>query len=336
MPDARKVTQKVKRNAIYKPLVVLPPLSPEGREGLRASIVVSGVVVPIVVWPKGKTNFIIDGSYRKKIADELGYECPELVRSDLTEEEARIMARALNLARRQLDRRQKRQVIADQLEETPDRSSRWIAKMLGVSHHTVISVRDEMRHNCAGGQLAHLHSCVGWDGKSYPSHSLSTSLPPVNRERYTPPELTEMVRRVFGGIDLDPASSAEANKVVNAKAFFTKRNDGLKKRWHGRVFLNPPFDDWPSWVAKLDYEFAARRVKQAIVIGPANISAFRLLLARGGLLAVPDNRPKYYNPHDDRLVDPPFGLLICYVGSDDKRFLTVFGVGGLILQAVRT
>ncbi len=333
MPDARKVTQKVKRNAIYKPLVVLPPLSPEGREGLRASIVVSGVVVPIVVWPKGKTNFIIDGSYRKKIADELGYECPELVRSDLTEEEARIIARALNLARRQLDRGQKRQVIADQLQETPDRSARWVAKMLGVDHKTVISVRDELQ---SGGESPHLHNLVGGDGKSYPSHSLSTSLPPVNHERYTPPELTEMVRRVLGGIDLDPDSSAEANKVVNAKAFFTKRNDGLKKRWHGRVFLNPPFGDWPSWVAKLDYELAARRVKQAIVIGPANLSAFRLLLARGGLLAVPDNRPKYYNPHDDRLIDPPFGSLICYVGGDDKRFLTVFGVGGLILQAVRT
>ena len=34
MPAARKVTQKVKRKAIYKPLVVLPPLSAEDCEGL--------------------------------------------------------------------------------------------------------------------------------------------------------------------------------------------------------------------------------------------------------------------------------------------------------------
>jgi transposase len=46
------------------------------------------------------------------------------------------MARALNLARRQLDREQKRSVIADQLQETPERSARWIAKMLGVSRST--------------------------------------------------------------------------------------------------------------------------------------------------------------------------------------------------------
>ncbi len=330
----RTVVRKVARRAVYKPLVELPPLSVEDCEGLQASIAVSGVVVPIVVWPKGRITFIIDGSYRKKIADQLGYECPELVRSDLTEEEARIMARALNLARRQLDREQKRKLIVDQLRETPDRSARWIAKMLGVSNRTVSSIRDEL---CSGVQFAHLGKIVGQDGKCYPSCSLSTTLgTPLNHERYTPPELTNMVRRVLGEIDLDPASSRQANKVVNAKSFFTKQTNGLKKRWHGRVFLNPPFDDWPTWVAKLDCELAAGRVKQAIVIGPANISAFRLLLARGGLLAVPDERPKYYNPHDDRLIDPPFGSLICYVGSNSKRFLTVFGAGGMILQAVRT
>ena len=120
--------QKVARKSAYRMLVELPPLSAEDYEGLRASIAVSGVVVPIVLWPKGKITYIVDGSHRKKIADELGYECPEIVRDDLTEEEARIMARALNLARRQLDREQKRSVIADQLQETPERSARWIAR----------------------------------------------------------------------------------------------------------------------------------------------------------------------------------------------------------------
>ena len=96
---ARKATRK----AIYKPLVDLPPLSPEDYAGLRASIAVSGVVVPIIVWPHRGVHYVVDGSYRRTIARGLGYECPEIVRSDLTEEEARIMARALNLARRQLE-----------------------------------------------------------------------------------------------------------------------------------------------------------------------------------------------------------------------------------------
>jgi len=315
---------KVSRKPIYKTLVELPPLPAEDREGLRMSIAASGVIVPIIVWPKGKVRYIIDGSHRKTIADELGYECPELLRPDLDEEEARVMARALNLARRQLDREQKRQIIADQLHESPERSARWIGKMLGVDHKTVISVREEL---LSGGEFPHLDTVVGRDGKRY---SVST----VSHERYTPSGLIDAVRQVLGQIDLDPASTAEANKVVKAKSIFTKRTNGLKKDWHGRVFLNPPFDAWPSWMSKLDEEIMAGRVKQAIVVGPANISAFRSLFKRNGLLLIPDARPKFYDPESDELVDPPFGSLICYVGREGHRFIKVFGASGVVLQPV--
>ena len=110
--------------------------------------------------------------------------------------------------------------------------------------------------------------------------------------------------------------------------------DGLKQRWRGRVFLNPPFDNWPAWVAKLDREIEARRVKQVIVVGPANLSAYRCLLKRDGLLLVPNARPKYYDPGGDKLVDPPFGSLICYVGGRRDLFLAAFRAHGLILRAV--
>jgi hypothetical protein len=318
--------QKVARKSAYRMLVELPPLSAEDYEGLRASIAISGVVVPIVVWPKGKITYIVDGSHRKKIADELGYECPEIARADLTEEEARIMARALNLARRQLDREQKRQIIADQLHETPERSARWIAKMLGVSPQTVTSVRVELQ---SGAQFEHL-KVVGQDGRCYPSIRTEDQA----TERYTPPELMTAVRSALGRIDLDPASSREANKTVEATSFFNKRMDGLKQRWHGRVFLNPPFNDWPNWMSKLERAIKSGRVKQAVVVGPANISAFRPLLLRGGLLLVPTERPKFHDPTTDRLVDPPFGSLICYVGPERERFVKVFGGQGLILRQV--
>ena len=72
-----EIMPKVARKPTYKPLVQLPPLSADEYEGLRLSIAASGVIVPIIVWPKGRTKYIIDGFHRKKIADELGYECPE-------------------------------------------------------------------------------------------------------------------------------------------------------------------------------------------------------------------------------------------------------------------
>jgi hypothetical protein len=57
-------------------------------------------------------------------------------------------------------------------------------------------------------------------------------------------------------------------------------------------------------------------------------------LKRGGVLLVPDDRPKYYDPDSNRLVDPPFGSLIGYVGQHQDRFVAVFGTRGVILQQI--
>jgi ParB-like chromosome segregation protein Spo0J len=149
---------KSRKKVKYEPVLELPPLSSEEYEGLRSSILVSGVLVPIFVDCDGPVRRIIDGNYRKKITDDLGYDCPEIVVPNLTDEELRAMARALNLARRQLTTNQKRAIIADQLAETPERSNRWVGKMLGVSHPTVASVKAEL---AAGGKVFHLGKSIG-------------------------------------------------------------------------------------------------------------------------------------------------------------------------------
>ena len=119
MPTTTKKTRK----PVYEPVLKLPALPYEQFVALRDNIAVHGVLVPILV---DETRRTIDGNYRKAIADELGYDCPEIVQSGLTDEEKRTLARALNLARRQLTQEQKRQLVADQLQETPDRSNRWV------------------------------------------------------------------------------------------------------------------------------------------------------------------------------------------------------------------
>lgn len=57
-------------------------------------------------------------------------------------------------------------------------------------------------------------------------------------EHYGPPHLMDRVRAVMGGIDLDPASCAQANAIVQATTYYSE--NGLEKPWHGRVYLNPP------------------------------------------------------------------------------------------------
>lgn len=161
----------------YEPVLALPPLSSDDYEALRDNIAVHGVLVPILVDGDGPVRRIIDGNYRKRIADELGYDCPEIVQAGLTEEEKRTLARALNLARRQLDRDQRRQLIAGQLAETPQRSNRWVAKQLGVHHGTVASVRAELE---TSGQIIHCHTHLGSDGRIQPARRLqSVSLSPT-------------------------------------------------------------------------------------------------------------------------------------------------------------
>lgn len=59
-------------------------------------------------------------------------------------------------------------------------------------------------------------------------------------EHGTPVEVVDAARLVLGVFDLDPASSAEHNKVVKASQFFTTEDNGLIQTWFGHVFLNAP------------------------------------------------------------------------------------------------
>jgi hypothetical protein len=165
MPSAR-TSRRAPKSPTYEPVLELPPLSYEDLSALKDNVAINGVLVPILVDCDGPVRRIIDGNHRKRIADELGYECPEHICPDLDEAELRTLARALNLARRQLTNEQKRRLVANQLRETADRSNRWVGKQLGVHHATVASVRADLH---ATGQVDQLDRTLGADGKFRPT-----------------------------------------------------------------------------------------------------------------------------------------------------------------------
>lgn len=189
-------------------------------------------------------------------------------------------------------------------------------------------------------------------------HSSKTS------EHYTRAPEVELARLVLGGIDLDPASCKEANKVVKAAAFFDERRDGLSVSWHGRVFVNPPGgqlvvpkrtpkDDTAAarlrghanhfctrsqavaWWRKLVEEYEERRVTAAVFLGfsleVAQASQQGLerypfrLLPLDCTFCVPRTRLRFTGN------SPSHANLVVYLGPERELFRRVFGSIGKVV-----
>lgn len=119
---------------------VMPDLSVEDYEALKADIAERGVLIPVEYDEDGN---VLDGHHRLRACAELGIKkWPKIIRKNMSEEGKRLHARQLNLARRHLDSAQKRELIAAQIKDTPAVSNRQIAASLGVSHPTVAAVRE--------------------------------------------------------------------------------------------------------------------------------------------------------------------------------------------------
>lgn len=79
---------------------LLPPLSDQEYEALKADIARRGVMVPVEV--DAETGAVLDGFHRMRACRELGIEPPVVRRSFGTDQERQEHAIALNLVRRQL------------------------------------------------------------------------------------------------------------------------------------------------------------------------------------------------------------------------------------------
>lgn len=92
-------------------------------------------------------------------------------------------------------------------------------------------------------------------------------------EWYTPEYVVEIARRTMGAIDLDPASCVRANRVIRAAHIYTIETDGLRQRWWGRVWLNPPYgrgarnrSNQDLWTGKLVQAYERGDVAEAVLL----------------------------------------------------------------------
>ena len=144
-----------------------------------------------------------------------------------------------------------------------------------------------------------------------------------NNERYTPPEIIELVREVLGTIDLDPASCNIANETVKAAAFYSSDDDGLSKEWTGKIFLNPPYSK--DLIEKFVDKLFESHLDEAITLthNCTETSWGGKLLKNATAVAFPTGRIDCKTPAGDG-GSPKQGSMICYFGSNPKKFIDVF------------
>lgn len=151
---------------------------------------------------------------------------------------------------------------------------------------------------------------------------------------YSPPEYLEAARTVMGGIDLDPASSAAANVVVQADQYYDLDHDGLQQPWHGRVWLNPPYTNalMTAFAARLIEHYARGDVTDAIVLtnNATDTGWFHDLASRATAICFPRGRAHYWRADTQETSSALQGQSIFYFGARLDQFMVVFGAWGLI------
>ena len=159
-------------------------------------------------------------------------------------------------------------------------------------------------------------------------------------EWYTPTEHVELARQVLGNIDLDPASSAIANRTVAAEDYFTIEDNGLAQEWHGRVWLNPPYAQphIADFADKVVAEFEAGRVTDAIVLthNYTDTAWFQKLARACNAICFTRGRVKFVSPEGE-VAAPTQGQAFFYFTQDASNvsiFADVFEGIGFVMERV--
>jgi hypothetical protein len=168
-----------------------------------------------------------------------------------------------------------------------------------------------------------------------------------NNEWITPPEIIRLERRVLGGIDLDPLSCVEAQRIVKARRYFTEKDDGLQQKWSGRVHFNPPYEHVILYDRKLVDEYQAGHVTAAIAVQHnytdtkwfhevmvCNCDAFCHYYGPPGARRVPfieiETIRKAREARGKPYAGPAHGQIFFYFGKNVGRFHEVFSEVGAV------
>lgn len=154
-------------------------------------------------------------------------------------------------------------------------------------------------------------------------------------EWYTPPGIIEAACRVMGGIDCDPASSEKANEIVKAETYYTIHDNGLNQKWHGRVWMNPPYSqpEISQFSKEITRRFIEEEIDEACVLvnNATETEWFQTILIGCSACCFLRGRVKYLNSEGQKANTPLQGQVVIYFGDNVSRFLATFVEMGVVL-----
>jgi ParB-like chromosome segregation protein Spo0J len=160
-----------------------------------------------------------------------------------------------------------------------------------------------------------------------------------SEEYYTPPEYIEAAREVLGIIELDPASCEMAQEWVKAETFYTIADDGLRQKWSGRVWLNPPYgkegndSNQGLWSQKLITEYEAGNVQEAILLVKAALGyEWFENIWRDWPVCFARKRLSFIKANGTNEGRSKQATAFFYFGKDVDKFKEVFGQFGRVIM----
>lgn len=158
----------------------------------------------------------------------------------------------------------------------------------------------------------------------------------ISTQWFTPPEILDPVRELFGGIDLDPCT-IESNPT-EANNWFTEDEDGLGAEWHycDNAFVNPPYGKaLYTWIEKVVTE-AASGMKIVLLVSASSrwdqAKWQRIYSPQLTTFVMPRGRVKFLDENGVQQKSPPYpSVLYCY-NIDPADVAKAFGHLGTVVE----
>jgi len=149
---------------------------------------------------------------------------------------------------------------------------------------------------------------------------------------WTPKKYIDAAREVMGGIDLDPASCAEANKIVRAAKYYDEKTNGIDKIWEGRIFLNPPYGTaGPEFIEKFIHDFDSTFHEGIILVNSRATDADWFQPMFNGVICFTDHRIDFNSPAEKK-TSSTHGSCFIYFGPNEKKFAETFAQFGNVVK----